>query len=291
MTATESADAALRIAHPALFGPSPATRRLRAVFGALAVLAVLGAFWRTGFLDATRLWQGLGKLGWLLQFMLPPAHNGWLLDFLHALAETLGMALFGTALAFVIAVPLGFLAARNILPLNLLRFPLRRGLDGLRGIDTLIWALIFVNVVGLGPFAGVLAIAAADIGVLAKIIGEAVENADRRQIEGVRSTGAGRLQTLRFGIVPQVSPVILSNGLYFLESNVRSASILGVVGAGGIGQELSDRIRINNWDEAMFLILLILVAVWAIDTMSASLRMRLIGRASTRHIGDKRPSP
>ena len=153
------------------------------------------------------------------------------------------------------------------------------------------WALIFVNVVGLGPFAGVLAIAAADIGVLAKIIGEAVENADRRQIEGVRSTGAGRLQTLRFGIVPQVSPVILSNGLYFLESNVRSASILGVVGAGGIGQELSDRIRINNWDEAMFLILLILVAVWAIDTMSASLRMRLIGRASTRHIGDKRPSP
>jgi phosphonate transport system permease protein len=284
MSGSSAADAALRIAHPDLFGPTPATRRLRALLGTLALCALIAALWRTGFLDATRIAQGVGKLGWLVQFMFPPAHNGWLADFLYALAETLGMALFGTALAFVVAVPLGFLAARNIVPWSVLRFPLRRGLDGLRGIDTLIWALIFVNVVGLGPFAGVLAIAVADIGVLAKIVGEAVENADRRQIEGVRSTGAGRLQVLRFGIIPQVSPVILSNGLYFFESNVRSASILGVVGAGGIGQELSDRIRINNWDEAMFLILLILLAVWAIDTLSASLRLRLIGRSAGQRI-------
>lgn len=284
MSASRIDDAALRSAFPELFGPAQAIRRMRGALGVLAALALIAALWRTGFLDASRLWQGIGKLGWLVQFMFPPAHNGWLAEFLHALAETLGMALLGTALAFVVAVPLGFLAARNIVPWSVLRFPLRRGLDGLRGIDTLIWALIFVNVVGLGPFAGVLAIAVADIGVLAKIVGEAVENADRRQVEGVRSTGAGRLQVLRFGIVPQVSPVILSNGLYFFESNVRSASILGVVGAGGIGQELSDRIRINNWDEAMFLILLILLAVWAIDTLSASLRLRLIGRAADRRI-------
>lgn len=269
---------AMRAAHPRLFARPPRERLLRGLVAASGAALILAALWRTGFLDIARIWTGLGRLGWLLQFMFPPVHNGWLGEFVAALGETLAMAFLGTMLAFAGALPLGFLAAKNVLPAWLIHVSLRRALDGLRGIDTLIWALVFVNVVGLGPFAGLLAIAVADIGVLAKIIAEAVENADRRQTEGVRSTGAGRLQELRFGLVPQVWPVILSNALYFFESNVRSASILGVVGAGGIGQELSDRIRINNWDEAMFLIAMILATVWIIDSLSGGLRIRLIGR-------------
>lgn len=269
---------AVRAAHPRLFARPPRERLLRGLAVAFGAVLTLGALWRTGFFDIARLWAGLGRLGWLLQFMFPPAHNGWLGEFVVALGETLAMAFLGTLLAFVVALPLGFLAAKNVVPAWVLHFSLRRALDGLRGVDTLIWALVFVNVVGLGPFAGLLAIAVADIGVLAKIIAEAVENADRRQAEGVRSTGAGRLQEARFGLLPQIWPVILSNALYFFESNVRSASILGVVGAGGIGQELSDRIRINNWDEAMFLIAMILATVWAIDSVSGALRVRLTGR-------------
>lgn len=131
--------------------------------------------------------------------------------------------------------------------------------------------------VGLGPFAGLRAIAAADVGVLAKLFAEAIENADRKQIEGVRSTGAGSIQTLRYGMVPQVLPVMTSNILYFFESNTRSATILGVVGAGGIGQSLSDRIRINDWDQACFIIILILITVAVIDAISHRLRRGMIG--------------
>lgn len=267
----------LLAASPALRGPSP----LRAALTWLAwggfCLAVAGAMWRTGMLDVGRIWSGAERLGWLLGFMFPPNDGGWLADYLEALAETLAMAFFGTLLAVVLAIPLGFLAARNVLRLALPHFLIRRGMDGMRSIDTLIWALIFVNVVGLGPFAGLLAIAAADIGVLAKLFGEAIENADRKQIEGVRSTGAGSIQTLRYGMVPQVLPVMTSNILYFFESNTRSATILGVVGAGGIGQSLSDRIRINDWDQACFIIILILITVAVIDAISHRLRRGMIG--------------
>jgi len=240
--------------------------------------AVLGAMAHVGFFDVARLWSGIGRLGWLLGFMFPPSHGGWLPEYMLGLAETLAMAFLGTLLAVVVAVPLGFLAARNIVRLAPAHFLIRRGLDVLRGIDTLIWALIFVNVVGLGPFAGLLAIAMADIGVLAKLFGEAIENIDRRQTEGVRSTGAGAIQGMRFGVLPQVLPVFTSNVLYFFESNTRSATILGVVGAGGIGQLLSDRIRINDWDQACFIIILILITVALIDTVSHWLRRGMIGR-------------
>jgi len=268
--------------YPHLFGVDPRRRLLaRAIVGAMAA-ALVFSFWWTGFFDLDRLIQGASKLGWLFQFMFPPAHNGWLGEFALGLAETLAMAFFGTLLAFVVAVPIGFLGAKNVIPNWLFHFSLRRALDGIRGVDTLIWALIFVNVVGLGPFAGILAIAVADIGVLSKLFAEAIENVDRRPIEGVRATGANRVQGMRFGILPQVMPVILSNTLYFFESNTRSATILGVVGAGGIGQQLSDRIRVNNWDEVMFIVLMILVTVYAIDIVSRNLRLRIIGRQDYR---------
>ncbi|NBQ74450.1 MAG: ABC transporter permease subunit, partial [Acetobacteraceae bacterium] len=144
----------------------------------------------------------------------------------------------------------------------------------------LVWALIFVSAVGMGPFAGILALAVPDIGVLAKLFSEALEGADRRQVEAVRAAGANRVLAVRIGLLPQVSPVMLSQILYTLESNARSSTVLGIVGAGGIGLALSDRIRINNWDEVAFIILLILGMVACIDLTSRKLRLKLIRPAS-----------
>jgi phosphonate transport system permease protein len=273
MTAAELA--ALRRAHPRVFGPAPAERARRAALAALA-LAVLGiACWRVAP-TAEAFRSGLGRIGFLVGFMIPPSTGGALGPMLHALAETLAMAFLGTLLAAVVALPLGFLGARNVLPVAVLHFGLRRIFDGLRGIDSLIWALIFVAAVGMGPFAGILALAVPDAGTLAKLFAEAIENADRRQVEAVRAAGGGRVLESRFGLMPQVLPVMLGHVLYFFESNVRSASILGVVGAGGIGLALSERIRINNWDEVAFLILLILGTVAIIDGVSGRARRAII---------------
>jgi phosphonate transport system permease protein len=258
-----------------VFSRAPAERRRLALVWSLGIAATILALWRVDA-DPVRIWNGLSKLGFMLALMIPPSTGGVLPDLLAALAETLAMAFLGTLLAAIAALPLGFLGARNVIPAGLFHFGLRRAFDGLRGVDTLIWALIFVAAVGLGPFAGILAIAIPDAGTLAKLFAEAIENADRRTTEGVRATGAAPTLEARFGVLPQVLPVMLSQVLYFFESNTRSASILGVVGAGGIGLALSDRLRINNFDEAAFIILLILATVAVIDFASGSIRRRII---------------
>ncbi len=271
--------AALRVSNPAIFA-RPLRERLRDWALWLALFGVLGfGLW---WIDASpqRVWDGLGKLGFLLRFMWPPSDGGVFWEHCYAMLQTLGMAFLGTLLAAVVALPLGFLGAKNVVPNWLFHFGLRRSFDALRGIDSLVWALIFVSAVGLGPFAGVLAIAVSDVMVFAKLFAEAIENVERKQIEGVRAAGANSPQTLRLGIVPQVLPVMLSHMLFFYESNVRSASILGIVGAGGIGLQLSDRIRINNWDEAAFIILMILVTVAVIDNLSRRIRMKIIGQTT-----------
>jgi len=244
------------------------------LFG-IGFLVLLAALWRV---DASplRIWEGLGKLGWLVALMWPPSPGGAFAELLQGLAESLAMAFLGTLLAAIAALPLALLGAGNVVGSVMLRFSARRIYDGLRGIDTLIWALIFVSAVGMGPFAGILALAVPDTGTLAKLFSEALEGADRRQVEAVRAAGAGRMLAVRLGLLPQVAPVMLSQVLYTLESNSRSATILGVVGAGGIGLALSDRIRINNWDEAAFIILMILAMVAAIDLCSRAVRLRLI---------------
>ena len=140
-------------------------------------------------------------------------------------------------------------------------------------------ALVFVRAVGLGPLAGVLAIAAAEIAVLSKLFAEAIENAEARQPEAITAVGGRRILAIRFGLLPQVFPVMLAQYLYQIESNTRSASILGVVGAGGIGLQIAERIKVRYWDEVLFIILLILVMVAVIDTLSALVRRRLIGAA------------
>lgn len=272
--------AAMAARRPDVFAPDP--RRRAVVVAVLAGLVALFVFalWRLEF-SPVRIWNGLGRLGEFAGLMVPPdfGTTAKLLLWLHALAETVAIAVLGTLGAAVLAFPIGFLAARNVIPSAIFRFGLRRGLDTLRSVDTLIWALIWINVVGLGPFAGVLAILSADLGAFAKLFSEAVETADRKPVEGVVSVGGGRLHAVRFGILPQVLPVMLSQVLYYVESNTRSATIIGIVGAGGIGLHLSEAIRTLEWQHVSFMVLMVLVTVTLIDALSTRLRFAVIGRA------------
>ena len=190
----------------------------------------------------------------------------------------MAISFLGTLGASLLAVPVALLAAKNVTTQRVLRFLSRRSLDTIRSVDILIWALIWINVVGLGPFAGVLAIMTSDIGNFGKLFSEAVEAADKKPVEGIVSTGGGRILGIRFGILPEVFPVLASQVLYFFESNTRSATIIGIVGAGGIGLHLAEAIRTLELKQASFIILLILVAVAAIDVVSNQLRFALIGR-------------
>lgn len=226
----------------------------------------------------SRIWNGLSELGLIVGHMFPPKSGGAFMSFLGAIFETLAMAFLGTLFAALMAVPLSFLASKNIFRFSIGRFFVRRGMDFLRGVDQLIWALIFVRAVGLGPLAGIFAIMISDTGTLSKLFSESVENADRKPIEGVRASGGSGIQSIRFGLLPQVLPMFLSSALYMFESNVRSATILGIVGAGGIGFQLSERIRGHRWEEACLILIMILITVALVDLFSKFLRQRLIGK-------------
>ncbi len=237
------------------------------------------SFYRLDF-SAMRIFTGLSKLLDVTRLMFPP-DPGWgptLLRYLHAMVETVAIAFLGTLVAALLAFPLASLAARNTSINRLVHFFARRTFDTLRGVDTLIWALIWINVVGLGPFAGVLAIICSDLGTFGKLFSEAIEAADRKPVEGIASTGGSRIQQIRFGIVPQVLPVFLSQVLYYFESNTRSATIIGIVGAGGIGLILSEQIRTLEFQQVSFVILMILVTVSAIDWLCSKLRFKVIGQ-------------
>lgn len=268
--------AEIRARYPDVFN-RPASSRLAMPVMLVAALAIF-VF---GLVDLdfspARLISGLSQLGWITMMMIPPDPGSSLPLYLKALGETLSIALLGTTLAALMALPVSLLAARNVVP-NILRFPVRRFLDSIRGVDTLIWALVWINVVGLGPFAGVLAIAVSDFGAFGKLFSEAIEGADQKQVEGIRASGGSALHEIRFGLMPQVLPVIAGQVLYFIESNTRSATIIGIVGAGGIGLQLAEQIRVLEWQKVSFLILMILVAVAAIDFISGKLRFAIIGR-------------
>jgi phosphonate transport system permease protein len=267
----------LRAKYPDIFD-RPAASRLATP----AMLVAAFAVFVFGLVDLdfspAKLFAGLNQLGWITLMMIPPDPGSSLPAYLSALGETLSIALLGTTIAAVTALPFSLLAARNIIPSAWLRFPVRRAFDSIRGVDTLIWALVWINVVGLGPFAGVLAIALSDFGAFGKLFSEAIEAADRKQVEGIRASGGNALHEIRFGLMPQVLPVIAGQVLYFIESNTRSATIIGIVGAGGIGLQLAEQIRVLEWQKVSFLILMILVAVAAIDWISGKLRFAIIGQ-------------
>ena len=279
--ANSAADVALwQSKLPRAFGPTPTVRALRWVGGVAFLVWLATMFW---WFDITpqRLWNGLSGLFVIIRLMVPPSPGELWMDILKGMAESVAMAFLGTFLAALVAIPLGFLGARNIVTVTLLRFSVRRFFDGIRGVDQLIWALAYVRAVGLGPLAGVLAIFTSDMAVLAKLYAEAIENAEKKQSEGVIASGGSRLQAMRFGVLPQVMPVMLAQALYFFESNTRSAAILGVVGAGGIGLQIAERIKVRHWDEVAFIIILMVVTVAVIDFISARIRKRLIGNRET----------
>jgi phosphonate transport system permease protein len=227
-----------------------------------------------------RLSDGMVRLGGFVRLMLPPHPGSWaeVLKYLHALGETVSIAFLGTLGGALLALPASLLAARNVVANRIVHFLTRRSLDTIRGVDTLIWALIWVGIVGLGPFAGILAVICSDFGTFGKLFSEAIEAADKNPAEGVRSSGGNHFHSVRFGLLPQVFPILLSQVLYYFESNTRSATIIGIVGAGGIGLQLAEQIRVLEWQKVSFLIFLILMTVSAIDWISSKLRFAIIGQ-------------
>lgn len=205
-------------------------------------------------------------------------------DVAWAIFETILMAFLGTIGAAIVALPLAFLAARNFSPFLAVRMAIRRFFDFVRGVDALIWTIILARAFGPGPLTGALAILFTDTGTFGKIFSEALENVDKSQIEGVQSTGANAVQRYRFGVIPQVTPVLLSQILYFLESNTRSATIIGAITGGGIGLMLTQAIITQkDWEEVSYYIVLIILMVVFMDWLSGWLRRRLISADDSGH--------
>lgn len=198
-------------------------------------------------------------------------------DVVWAIFETVLMAFLGTMGAALVALPLAFLAAANFTPLRGVRFALRRLFDFVRGVDGLIWTIVLSRAFGPGPMTGALAILTTDTGSFGKMFSETLENIDARQVEGVQSTGADAIQRARFGVIPQITPVLLSQVLYYLESNTRSATVIGAIVGGGIGLLLTQAIITQkDWEEVCYYMVLIVLMVTLMDTLSGWLRRRLI---------------
>ncbi len=269
---------AARLHNPGAFGMSPGRRTLVGCIMA-AVLAVLVWLHIAYGLTPARLLSPDPRAGLLLANFFDWSNFASFAqaDIFRSLGETIAMAFIGTSLAAIVALPLAFLAARNVIPAFIIRFLTRRTFDVARGIDQIIWALIFISAVGLGPLAGILAIFISDTGTFGKLFSEAIENTERGPVEGIQSVGASPVTVQRYALLPQVLPVYVSQALYFFESNTRSATVLGLVGAGGIGFELISRWQVMRFDEVAYIILLILITVATIDQISRRIRERLIG--------------
>ena len=206
--------------------------------------------------------------------LLHPDFANWRL-YVAQMWLTVQIALWGTFLAVILAVPFGLVCARNISPLWLQQ-PMRLLMNLLRSIPDLVIGLLFIVAVGLGPFAGVMALALNTGGVLAKLFSEAVESIDKGPVEGVRATGATPLQEVVWGVIPQVAPLWTSYALYRFESNARSATVLGLIGAGGIGQLLFDALNGFDYAQVSAIAVVIVVAVSLIDFLSQAMRSRLL---------------
>jgi phosphonate transport system permease protein len=216
-------------------------------------------------------WRNMAEFG---QAFLRPNFHEWR-GYLEDMIITVQIAIWGTALAAVLGAPFAILASSNIAPQWVVQ-PVRRLMDSCRAINEIMFALLFVVAVGLGPFAGVMALFVHNTGVFAKLYSEAVEAIDPRPVEGIRATGARRVPEIVFGVIPQVLPMWSSFILYRLETNVRSATTLGIVGAGGIGQTLYESIRSFQYGETAAQLIVVVVTVILIDLTSAKLRKALV---------------
>jgi phosphonate transport system permease protein len=266
--------------------PGPPTRPMSArafdmvIWGGLAILLIV-SFGPAEIFKFPQLFGSDNMQMFAKEFFSPfnPASPDFLKAdwslYIRKMWETIQMALWGTSLAILIAIPLGLLGARNIAP-AWIQQPVRRVLDLVRSIPDLVVALIFITAVGLGPFAGVMALMFNTGGVLAKLFAEAVESIDKGPVEGVRATGAVNLQEIAWGVIPQVAPLWVGYALYRFESNSRSATVLGLIGAGGVGQVLIDSTNSFAYDQTGCIGLVIVVAVSGIDLLSQAIRTRLL---------------
>jgi phosphonate transport system permease protein len=238
------------------------------------VLAVLAASWKGADMRPLDLVRDAGNMANYASGFFPPNFKEWK-TYLHEMLVTLQIAVWGTALAIVVAVPFGLLSASNIAPPWIYQ-PARRLMDAARAINEMVFAMLFIVAVGLGPFAGVLALFVHTTGVLAKLFAEAVEAIDPQPVEGIRATGANPLEEIVYGVIPQVLPLWISFTLYRFESNVRSASVVGMVGAGGIGVVLWEIIRGFQYAETCAVMIIVVITVSIIDLVSARIRRTLI---------------
>ncbi|MEO8893584.1 MAG: phosphonate ABC transporter, permease protein PhnE [Coleofasciculaceae cyanobacterium] len=249
-------------------------RNLKQGFWGLLIVILLVASLRTAQVSPQEFLKGLPRLSFWLTRLLPPDFTE-LPSFLEAIWETLAIAIVGTATAVLVALPLAVLVARNITPFSWLATPLRGLTNFLRGIDTAIFALLFVSIVGLGPFAGVLGVAFHTTGSMAKLYAEVLETIPYEPIEAIEATGTDRLRTFAFAVLPEAMPGLIGITLYLWEFNVRSSVILGIVGAGGIGYELLVSLKLLDFPRLSTILILILTMVSLIDALSAYLRQRL----------------
>jgi phosphonate transport system permease protein len=238
------------------------------------VLAVLAASWKGADMRPAELFRDAGNMSTYASGFFPPNFRDWRI-YVSEMLVTLQIAIWGTALAVVLAVPFGLLCSSNVVPWWVYQ-PMRRLMDGARAINEMVFAMLFVVAVGLGPFAGVLALFVHTTGILSKLFSEAVEAIDPLPIEGIRSTGAGALDEIVYGIIPQVLPLWISYSLYRFESNVRSATVVGMVGAGGIGVVMWEIIRGFYYAETCAVLIMVVITVSVIDLVSAQIRKRFI---------------
>ena len=242
--------------------------------GWAAALAFLGWAWKGAEIRPLDLIRDSGNIATYASDFFPPDFRDWRI-YLREMVVTIHIAVWGTLLAVLAAVPLGLAASANVAP-AWIHQPVRRLMDACRAINEMVFALLFIVAVGLGPFAGVLALFVHTTGTLAKLFSEAVENIDPRPVEGIRATGAHPLVEIVYGVIPQVLPLWVSFTLYRFESNVRSASVVGMVGAGGIGVVLFEVIRGFQYAQTCAVLIILVVSVSLIDLLSARLRRRFI---------------
>jgi phosphonate transport system permease protein len=256
----------------------PAPRAPWAILARTALLAIGAAVlvwaWNSAEMNPVQLVRDAGNMADLGRDFLRPDFTD--LDFyLKGMAETFAIAIWGTLLAMILGVPFALLSSSNIAPWWI-TVPVRRLMDALRAINELVFALIFIASVGLGPFAGVMALFVHTTGIFAKLFSEAVEAIDHGPIEGIRGTGASKLQEIVFGVIPQVLPLWVSFVLYRFESNVRSATVIGIVGGGGIGMTFNEVMRSFQYQQAGAILILVVLAVSALDILSQQIRRQFI---------------
>ena len=261
------------ISHPPLHALAQTAGAKRSLTWYLSwgfILMLLAASWQGADMRPVELFRDSSNMATYAADFFPPNFRQWRL-YVEEMVVTLQIALWGTALAVITAVPMALLASSNIVPWWVYQ-PVRRLMDACRAINEMVFAMLFVVAVGLGPFAGVLALWIHTSGILAKLFSEAVEAIDPQPVEGIRSTGASALHEIVYGVIPQVIPLWISFTLYRFESNIRSASVVGMVGAGGIGVVLWEIIRGFQYAETCAVMLIIIATVSVIDLVSARIR-------------------